>query len=106
MRIVKDKLPRLDPSVPVELGVEPAADGSAILINATRSHPYPPTSLPPEDVMRRALSRWKELGLPELQLREPWYGYELGAWTEENRDEARHAVEGRYLETGERLHRE
>jgi 4-hydroxy-3-polyprenylbenzoate decarboxylase len=106
MRIVEDKLPRLDPSVPVELGAEPAADGSAILINATRSHPYPPTSLPPEDVMRRALSRWKELGLPELQLREPWYGYELGAWTEENRDEARHAVEGRYLETGERLHRE
>jgi hypothetical protein len=36
-------------------------------------------------------------------LRKPWYGYELGYWTDDARDDAQAAVEGRYLETGARL---
>jgi 4-hydroxy-3-polyprenylbenzoate decarboxylase len=32
----------------------------------------------------------------------PWHGYELGAWTERDREEAAWAVEGEYYRTGER----
>jgi hypothetical protein len=55
--------------------------------------------------MERAEEIWVKLGLPELSLREPTAGYELGAWTEENREEARLAELGRYLETGAKLAR-
>jgi 4-hydroxy-3-polyprenylbenzoate decarboxylase len=53
--------------------------------------------------MEQARQRWEALGLPALSLREPWYGYELGEWSEENRREAALAAIGRYLETGARL---
>jgi hypothetical protein len=53
--------------------------------------------------MTAALSMWDRLGLPALELKEPWSGYELGDWTEENRQEAALAVLGRYLETGAKL---
>ncbi|MGP4110597.1 UbiD family decarboxylase [Streptomyces sp. 4N509B] len=103
MRIIDHRLPRLDPSLPAQPGVEVRAEGSAILIDATRGGPYPPTSLPTEPYMREAARRWEHLGLPRLDLREPWFGYELGQWSRENRQEATLAVEGRYLETGARL---
>ncbi|MPZ88648.1 MAG: UbiD family decarboxylase [Nitriliruptorales bacterium] len=103
VRILDGKLPRLDPSAPLPPGGEIAATGSALLIDATRSGPYPPASLPAQEHMLRALSLWEELDLPALSLREPWHGYELGAWTDENREEARLATLGRYLETGLKL---
>ncbi|MBO0829726.1 MAG: UbiD family decarboxylase [Streptosporangiales bacterium] len=106
IRVLGDKLPRLDPSLPVEPGTEAAADASALLVDATRKTPYPPTSLPSEPHMRRAVELWQELGLPPLDLREPAHGYELGAWTDENREEARLAELGRYLETGCKLGRQ
>lgn len=105
MRIIENKLPRLDPSIRQIAGAPVRAEGSAILIDATRSHPYPPTSLPSEAIMDGALERWQALGLPELSLSDPWHGYELGDWTEENREEAELALQGRYLETGARLTR-
>ena len=103
VKIIDNKLPRLDPSLPLLPGVPASADGSAMLIDATRSSPYPPTSLPTEPYMTAAISRWKSLGLPDLALKSPWSGYELGEWTEENREEAALAVLGRYLETGAKL---
>lgn len=103
VRVLDNKLPRLDPSLPPVPGVEVGADASALLIDATRHAPYPPTSLPSDEHMRRAQELWSELGLPELTLREPVHGYELGGWTDENRDEARLAALGRYLETGRKL---
>lgn len=103
VQILDGRLPRLDPSLPVEGDVEVAAKASALLINATRSHPYPPTSLPSEEYMRGAINLWQRLGLPKLQLQEPWHGYELGEWTAQNREEAALAVLGRYLETGRKL---
>lgn len=77
--------------------------GSAMLINACREHPYLPVSLPREDFMVKARARWADLGLPQLTLSEPWHGYPLSAWSEENAEEAEAAVTGRYFETGEKL---
>jgi len=33
-----------------------------------------------------------------LRLREPWYGYDLGDWTDEDRKFAQLAVEGKFVE--------
>jgi 4-hydroxy-3-polyprenylbenzoate decarboxylase len=104
VQIIGNKLPRLDPSMPVPPGQAATASASAMLIDATRPADYPPTSLPTEEHMTAALAMWQRLGLPELTIAEPLYGYELGDWTEENREEALLATLGRYLETGAKLH--
>lgn len=107
--IVTGKASILDPSsAPPEAHVDeqrfPQPVGtSSILIDATRKWDYPPTSLPRKEFMERALERWEAEGLPPLTLRKPWYGYELGYWTDEARQDAQAAVEGRYLECGARL---
>ncbi len=80
-----------------------ATRASSMLIDATRKWPYPPTSLPKREHMERALELWKEEGLPQLNLREPWYGINLGYWPQESEEEAALAVEGRYYETGEKF---
>ncbi len=103
VRILESRLARLDPSLPAVPGAPVRADASAMLINATRSHLYPPTSLPSRDHMVAAQQLWARLGLPTLALREPWSGYELGEWSADNRDEAGLAADGRYLETGRRM---
>jgi hypothetical protein len=74
-----------------------------MLINACREHPYLPVSLPPRVYMDAARERWDAAGLPGLDLRTPWFGYAFDGWTAENEEEARLAVEGRYLETGAKL---
>lgn len=104
-KILGNRLPRLDPSMPNDPALPAAADASALLIDATRGRDYPPTSLPAEEHMRGAEKLWGRLGLPDLDLRDPWYGYELGDWGEEERAEAALAVLGRYLETGAKLTR-
>jgi 4-hydroxy-3-polyprenylbenzoate decarboxylase len=88
--VLPGKLPRLDPSA------APGEQSSALLIDATRKRPYPPTSLPAREFMENALGIWQELGLPELTLANPWHGYELGEWSDEDRRNATAAVEGRY----------
>lgn len=102
----------LDPSIanpleesarnPLGLGQTRA---SSVLMDATRKWPYPPTSLPKKEYMERALEIWREENLPQLQLREPWYGVNLGFWPEEREEEAVLAVTGRYYETGEKFAR-
>jgi len=78
------------------------AEDSAMLINATLRASYPPVSLPKREYMERAAQIWDELDLPPLRPEAPWYGYSLGQWTDEFEEEARLAVEGRWLELGEK----
>jgi len=75
---------------------------SMMIIDATRKWVYPPVSLPRKDFMERALAIWEREGLPKLTLKRPWYGYNLGFWSEEEQEEANLAVQGRYYETGEK----
>ena len=105
MEIIRGKVPRLDPSVPSgpDSSYPDGAGASSLLINAVREHPYLPVSLPRQDFMEEAKARWEKLGLPELDLQSPWYGYPLSQWTPENAEEALLAVTGRYFETGEKL---
>ena len=74
---------------------------SAILIDATRKWDYPPTSLPKKEYMEGARTIWQELGLPELQLKSPWFGYDLGSWSEEDERDAERAIRGQHYVTGE-----
>ena len=103
--VIRGKVPRLDPSVPAspDMDYPDGQGGSAMLINACREHPYLPVSLPRQDFMEKARDRWAALGLPALNLSDPWHGYPLTDWTEENTDEAEKAVTGRYFETGKKL---
>jgi 4-hydroxy-3-polyprenylbenzoate decarboxylase len=107
--IVTGKASILDPSsAPPEAHVDeqrfPQPVGtSSILIDATRKWDYPPTSLPRREFMEKAIERWEAEGLPPLSLKKPWFGYELGYWTDEARQDAIAAVEGKYLETGARM---
>jgi 4-hydroxy-3-polyprenylbenzoate decarboxylase len=77
--------------------------GSACLINATRSFSYPPVALPTKEHMVHARAIWEELGLPPLTPRVPWYGYELGDWSDRDREEAQRALKGEHYVTGEHL---
>ena len=52
--------------------------------------------------MEGAVEIWKQLELPPLKLKAPWYGYELGCGSERNREEAELALQGRHFEIGER----
>ncbi|MDC0033102.1 UbiD family decarboxylase [Alphaproteobacteria bacterium] len=108
MEIIRGKVPRLDPSVPLspDSAYPDGSGASALLINAVREHPYLPVSLPRQDFMEDARVRWEKLGLPALDLQSPWYGYPLTQWTTENAEEAILAVTGRYFETGEKLARQ
>jgi 4-hydroxy-3-polyprenylbenzoate decarboxylase len=74
---------------------------SAMLIDATRKWSYPPTSLPAREYMEKAQSLWRELGLPAVQLKKPWFGYNLGSWSQEDADDAVRALRGEHYRTGE-----
>jgi 4-hydroxy-3-polyprenylbenzoate decarboxylase len=108
MEIFDTPLFTLDPSVsPPEnargLLEEHTPRSSALMIDATLPWPYSPISLPRKEYMDRAISLWKEMQFPALDLKDPWYGRSLGQWTAEEEDEADLAVQGRYYETGEKL---
>ena len=101
--IVKGKSPGLDPSTyppGMESEEKRLASSSALLINAVRPWPYTPVSLPKKEFMERSKQIWEELELPPLKPRMPWYGYSLGAWTQQDEEEAALAVKGEYFITG------
>ncbi len=75
-------------------------EDSAVLIDATLKEDFPPVSLPKRQYMERAKEIWDGLGLPPLKPEAPWYGYDLGAWTEELERQAELAVQGDFWETG------
>ena len=80
------------------------SEDSALLVNAMLKQDYPPISLPKLEYMERAREIWEdELKLPPLKPDEPWYGYSLGAWTDDLEEQAMRAVRGDYWETG-RIH--
>ena len=101
--IVKGKSPGLDPSTyppGMESEEKRPTWTSALLINAVRPWPYTPVSLPKREFMERSKQIWEELELPPLKPRMPWYGYSLGAWTQQDEEEAALAVSGEYFATG------
>lgn len=71
-----------------------------------RKWDYPPVSLPRKEYMEKARQIWEELQLPRLTPRNPWYGYELGDWSDRDREEADWAVKGEYIKTGDRAKKE
>jgi 4-hydroxy-3-polyprenylbenzoate decarboxylase len=81
---------------------ERRSDATSLIVDATRKWPYPPVSLPAKTFMEQAIRIWKEEGMPELQLREPWFGYSLGYWTQEDEEEAELALKGEHFKTGEK----
>jgi 4-hydroxy-3-polyprenylbenzoate decarboxylase len=112
LELAYGRAPSLDPSaIPPGAGRGEMVYGASLLqkqqgkllINAMRKWGYPPVCLPAQSYMERALAIWsKHQELPQPKLREPWYGYELGNWSEENREQARLIAEGKYLEVGRR----
>jgi 4-hydroxy-3-polyprenylbenzoate decarboxylase len=76
-------------------------EASVCLIDATCKWPYPPVSLPAKEFMEGARQLWERLDLPPLELSEPWFGYSMGYWSEEEEEEAELAVKGEYYKTGE-----
>jgi 4-hydroxy-3-polyprenylbenzoate decarboxylase len=88
------------------VGTAAGQQASMLLVDATRKWPYPPQSLPAREYMDDALRLWEAAGLPDLRLREPWYGRPEGVWTAADREEAARAARGDYYATGERMARE
>lgn len=77
------------------------SEDSALLINATLHQDYPPISLPTRPFMEHARDIWENtLHQQKLKPQAPWFGYSLGAWTEDLEREAQLAVAGDYWETG------
>ena len=74
---------------------------SRLLIDATLKWSYPPVSLPKKEFMDEALQIWQREGLPQLRLKEPWWGVNLGYWSDEDEDHAMSAIRGDYYKAGE-----
>ena len=76
-------------------------EDSTLLINATLRQDFPPISLPKREYMERARVIWEDvLNLGKLKPEAPWFGYSLGAWTDELEAQAQRAVESDYWQTG------
>jgi hypothetical protein len=73
------------------------------LVNATLKGPFPPVALPKREFMERARALWQRLGLPALALENPWYGYDLGAWTDDFERQAVMGARGDHFELGREL---
>ena len=84
-----------------EFGNQNPIESSRILIDTTIKWPYPPISLPKKEFMEEAMLIWQKEGLPELKLKEPWWGYSLGCWSDEDDENAMRATKGQYYQTGE-----
>jgi 4-hydroxy-3-polyprenylbenzoate decarboxylase len=105
---------RSDPATDVQIvgplrrGHGPRGPGSSsqeghLLIVATAREALPPISLPGREFMENALHLWADLGLPAFTPTSPWHGFGEDDWSEEYAVEAELAVQGRAVETGEKL---
>ena len=96
MKIVQDREPGHAPSEMVR-----SATNSALLVDATLKHRFPPISLPKREYMERARDIWEnELHLPKLNPETPWFGYSLGDWNDQLEQEAARAVNGEFWDNG------
>ena len=108
MRIITQRVPRLDPSgfrpgAPEEERKFPQPSGtSAVLIDATRKWDYAPVGLPDKKHMERAIQIWEEEKLPALTLKPLWHGYHLGRWTKQDEEEAQLMVNGEFEKYGKK----
>jgi UbiD family decarboxylase len=109
MQIMRGRTGGLDysayrPEDPLEERRYPQGLGaSSLMIDATLKWNYPPTSLPKQQYMERALEIWNELELGPLKLKKPWYGYNLGYWTKDDEENAELIVRGDYRAVGRKL---
>ena len=81
--------------------INPGPD-SAMLIDATMKGPMPPLALPKREFMERAKVLWERLGLPALRPEAPWFGYDMGDWSEAWDANAMQATRGEWMERSER----
>lgn len=107
MLVIRNRTPSMDPSAAppgkeLEVSVNEMAGCSALLIDATRKWDYPPVSLPKKEFMERARRLWERLELPKLRPQDPWHGYNLGWWSDEDEEEAQLALRGEHYQTGEK----
>jgi 4-hydroxy-3-polyprenylbenzoate decarboxylase len=105
--IIRNRTPQMDPSVfppgkELDNSLNELAGASAMLIDATRKWDYPPVSLPKKEYMERAKQLWERLELPKLKPQDPWFGYNLGLWSDDDEAEAQAALQGDHYETGEK----
>jgi 4-hydroxy-3-polyprenylbenzoate decarboxylase len=105
--IIRNRTPQMDPSAfppgrELENSLDEIAGCSAMLIDATRKWDYPPVSLPKKEFMERAKQLWERLELPKLKPQDPWFGYNLGLWSDEDEEEAQLALKGEHYQTGEK----
>ncbi len=105
--VMKGRHPGLDPSFGATGSSRGRMDQSGlrdyyrVLIDATMSGPYPPVALPKKEYMEHAIDLWKrEPGLPEPKLKEPWHGYSLGYWSDEDQRLADLLAAGDYRAVG------
>jgi 4-hydroxy-3-polyprenylbenzoate decarboxylase len=73
---------------------------ATMMIDATLKAAMPPLALPREEFMSRAKGIWEELQLPRLSPQPPWYGYELGDWSDLYTQYANRAVVGDWEQNG------
>ena len=59
-------------------------------------------ALPKLEYMERARQLWERLELPKLTPQDPWFGYKLGSWSDEDEEEAQLALKGEHYQTGEK----
>jgi 4-hydroxy-3-polyprenylbenzoate decarboxylase len=105
--IIRNRGPQMDPSAQppgreLENSLDEMAGCSAMLMDATRKWSYPPVSLPKREYMERAKQLWERLELPKLKPQEPWFGYNLGLWSDEDEADAQLALKGEHYQTGEK----
>ncbi|MDP2647291.1 MAG: UbiD family decarboxylase [Desulfobacterales bacterium] len=106
LRVSPGKATSLDPSIVPPADIKGNTEnpyGSALLIDATRKWDYYPVSLPKKEYMEHAARIWAEEGLPALNFKEPWFGYNLGFWNAEDEKEAELALKGQHYQTGEKI---
>jgi len=109
IRIITHRNPELDPSgypphsSDAERNFPSPSGASAVMIDATRKWAYSPVGLPKQEYMEKALKNWEQQGLPKLRLKEPWHGYHLGFWREEDEQNAQDILAGQYLKLWTRL---
>ena len=60
----------------------------------------PPLALPTRPFMENAAKIWEDLGLPSLCPEMPWYGPNLGDWSDRWEQMAQNATASDYAENG------